>query len=70
MNNLSNDTYINTWCGIIYKEKKQEAIKETNIVQGNNEDIKFTFMHAFGVESDLNEYNGGIISDIIYSPVE
>ena len=70
LNNLSNDTYINTWCGIIYKEKKQEAIKETNIVQGNNENIKFTFMHAFGVESDLNEYNGGIISDIIYSPVE
>ena len=70
LTNLSNDTFINTWSGIIYKEKKQDSIKETNIVQANNENIKFTFMNAFGVESDLNEFNGGIISDIIYSPVE
>ena len=70
LTNLSNDVFINTWSGIIYKEKKQDSIKETNIVQANNENIKFTFMNAFGVESDLNEFNGGIISDIIYSPVE
>ena len=70
LTNLSNDTFINTWSGIIYKEKKQDLIKETNIIQANNENIKFTFMNAFGVESDLNEFNGGIISDIIYSPVE
>ena len=70
LTNLSNDVFINTWSGIIYKEKKQDSIKETNIVQANNENIKFTFMNAFGVESDLNEFNGEIISDIIYSPVE
>ena len=69
LTNLSNDVFINTWSGIIYKDKKQ-AIKETNIVQANNENIKFTFMNAFGVKSDLDEFNGGIISDIIYSPVE
>ena len=46
------------------------STNESNIVQANNDNIKFTFMNAFGVESDLNEFSGGIISDIIYSPVE
>ena len=43
------------------------AIEDVIITDKN---IKFTFMNAFGVESDLNEFSGGIISDVIYSPVE
>ena len=73
LKNLNKDPFINTWSGTIHrdkKDKKNQAIKETNIVHANNESIKFTFMNAFGVESDLDEFNGGIISDIIYSPVE
>ena len=70
LTNLSEDAFINTWSGTIYKDKKQAGTNDTNIVQANNENIKFTFMNAFGVESDLNEFSGGIISDVIYSPVE
>ena len=70
LENLSDDTYINTWSGTIHRDKKQNQIKETNIVQANDDNIKFTFLNAFGVESDLDEFNAGIISDIIYSPVE
>ena len=71
LNNLSDDAFINTWSGTIFKDKKKVGNNDTtNIVQANNENIKFTFMNAFGVESDLNEFSGGIISDVIYSPVE
>ena len=70
LENLSEDVFINTWSGTIYKDKKNFNMNETNIVYANNENIKFTFMNAFGVESDLNEFSGGIISDVIYSPVE
>ena len=71
LNNLSDDAFINTWSGTIFRDKKKVGNNDTtNIVQANNENIKFTFMNAFGVESDLNEFSGGIISDVIYSPVE
>ena len=70
LENLLEDPFINTWSGTIYKDKKNININETNIIFSNNENIKFTFMNAFGVESDLNEFSGGIISDVIYSPVE
>ena len=70
LENLSEDVFINTWSGTIYKDKKNFNMNETNIVYANNDNIKFTFMNAFGVESDLNEFSGGIISDVIYSPVE
>ena len=70
LENLSEDVFINTWSGTIYKDKKNFNMNETNIVYANNENIKFTFMNAFGIESDLNEFSGGIISDVIYSPVE
>ena len=71
LNNLADDAFINTWSGTIFRDKKKVGNNDTtNIVQANNENIKFTFMYAFGVESDLNEFSGGIISDVIYSPVE
>ena len=52
LENLSEDVFINTWSGTIYKDKKNFNMNETNIVYANNENIKFTFMNAFGVESD------------------
>lgn len=70
LTNLSDDTFINTWSGTIYKDKKAEACNQTNIVVSNNDNITFTFMNAFGIESDLNEFSNGLISDIIYSTIE
>ena len=67
LTNLSNDTFINAWSGSIYKDKNN--INQINEIISNNDNIKFTFLNAFGVESDFNEFSNGIISDIIYSPV-
>jgi hypothetical protein len=69
LTNLSEDTFINTWSGSIYKDKNAVTTNHTNVIISNNENIKFTFLNAFGVESDFNEFSNGIISDIIYSPV-
>ena len=69
LTNLSDDTFINTWSGSIYKDKNAVTTNPTNVIISNNENIKFTFLNAFGVESDFNEFSNGIISDIIYSPV-
>ena len=69
LTNLSEDTFINTWSGSIYKDKNAVTTNPTNVIISNNENIKFTFLNAFGVESDFNEFSNGIISDIIYSPV-
>ena len=69
LTNLSDDAFINTWSGAIYQDKNEVITSPTNVIISNNENIKFTFMNAFGVESDLNEFSNGIISDIIYSPV-
>ena len=69
LTNLSNDTFINTWSGSIYKDKNKNNNNQTNEIISNNDNIKFTFLNAFGVESDFNEFSNGIISDIIYSPV-
>ena len=69
LTNLSENTFINTWSGSIYKDKNAVTTNHTNVIISNNENIKFTFLNAFGVESDFNEFSNGIISDIIYSPV-
>ena len=69
LSNLSEDTFINTWSGSIYKDKNAVTTTPTNVIISNNENIKFTFLNAFGIESDFNEFSNGIISDIIYSPV-
>ena len=49
LENLSEDVFINTWSGTIYKDKKNFNMNETNIVYANNENIKFIFMNAFVV---------------------
>lgn len=69
LTNLSNDVFINTWSGSIYKDKNKVNTNQANVIISNNDNIKFTFLNAFGIESDFNEFINGIISDIIYSPV-
>ena len=69
LTNLSQDIYINTWSGSIYKDKNKVNTSQNNVIISNNDNIKFTFLNAFGIESDFNEFSNGIISDIIYSPV-
>ena len=69
LTNLSEDVYINTWSGSIYKDKNSVTTNTNNVIISNNENIKFTFLNSFGIESDFNEFSNGIISDIIYSPV-
>ena len=46
LTNLSNDTFINISSGSIYEDKNK-----------NNTNIKFTYLNAFGVESDFNEFS-------------
>ena len=69
LTNLAEDIYINTWSGSIYKDKNAISTSPNNVIISNNDNIKFTFLNAFGIESDFNEFTNGIISDIIYSPV-
>jgi hypothetical protein len=70
LTNLSDDIYINTWSGDIHKDKNSVVNNQTNVIISNNDNIKFTFLNQFGgVESDIDEFSNGIISDIIYSPV-
>ena len=45
LTNLSNNAFINAWSGSIYKDKNK-----------NNTNIKFTYLNAFGVEFDFNEF--------------
>ena len=46
LTNLSNNTFINAWSGSIYKDKNK-----------NNTNIKFTYLNAFGVESNFDEFS-------------
>ena len=70
LTNLSDEVYINTWSGSIYKDKIPITIEPDNVVISNNGNIKFIFSNTLKVESDINEFTNGIISDIIYSPIE
>ena len=53
--NLSNDIFINAWPGTIYNDKNKNNINQINEIICNNDNIKFTFLNAFGVEFDYNE---------------
>ena len=45
LTNLSNDIFINISSGSIFEDKNK-----------NNTNIKFTYLNAFGVEFDFNEF--------------
>ena len=46
LTNLSNDIFINISSGSIFEDKNK-----------NNTNIKFTYLNAFGIESDFNEFS-------------
>ena len=55
--NLSNDTFIIIWSGSIYKDKNKNNNNQINKIISNNDNIKFTFLNAFGAKSDFNEFS-------------
>ena len=70
LSNVSSQTFVTTWSGSIYRDKNSSNTTQNNIIISNNNNVKFTFLNAFGVESDFNEFSSGLISDVIYSPLE
>ena len=66
--NLSDLTFINSWTGNVGKES-DEKMNQSSVIS-NNSNVKFNFLNAFGVESDFNEFNEGIISDVIFSQID
>ena len=57
LTNLSNDIFINAWPGSIYKDKNKNNTNtnQINEIISNNDNIKFNYLNAFGVEFDYNE---------------
>jgi hypothetical protein len=66
INNLSQNFYIDIWKG---KVSSETDLTQHSVIC-NNSCVKFNFLTAFGLESDINEFSGGIISDVIFSHVE
>jgi hypothetical protein len=65
--NLSKEFYLDLWCGQVSK------FFLNNMRQGircNTSGIKFEFNPPMGIESDFNEFNSGILSDLIFSHKE
>jgi hypothetical protein len=69
INNLSDHLYIDVWKGKVSKESDDMTENQHSIIC-NNSNVKFNFLNAFGVESDINEFSGGILSDIIFSHID
>jgi hypothetical protein len=69
MNNLSGNNYIDIWTGEVSKDKDDSSENQHSVLC-NNSNVKFNFINAFGVESDFNEFTGGILSDIIFSHID
>ena len=60
LTNLSNNAFINAWSWSIYKDKNKNKnntnTNQINEIISNNDNIKFNYLNAFGVESDFNEF--------------
>lgn len=64
--NLHKDSYLEIWCGRVASEFLKEMVQ---YVYCNTSGISFEFYPAQGVESDFNEFNSGIVADLIYAMV-
>lgn len=65
--NLSKEFYLDLWCG----EVSKYFLKSMNQgIRCNTSGIKFEFNPPEGIESDFNEFNSGILSDLIFSHKE
>jgi hypothetical protein len=62
--NLHKDSYLELWCGQVSKFFLKEM---KQFIHCNTTGINFEFLPAEGVESDFNEFNSGLIGDLIYS---
>jgi hypothetical protein len=69
VNNASSNFYVDCWNGEVTKDKDDMTENQNSIIC-NNTNIKFNFLGICGVESDFNEFTGGLISDIIYSYID
>lgn len=67
--NLSSSNYIDIWTGEVARDKDEMTENQSSIIC-NNTNVKFNFINASGIESDFNEFSGGIVSDIIFSHTE
>ena len=69
LSNDSSNVYVTTWSGSVHRDKNATD-SQSNEIMSNSNNVKFTFTTASGVESDFNEFSNGLISDVIYSPLE
>lgn len=67
INNQTESLYVNLWTGRV--SSHNEEIKNHSVTC-NNTNVKFNFMNVKGVESDFDEFTGGILSDIIFSYID
>lgn len=64
ISNLNKEVYLDLWTGEV---SKYFINLMTQGIKCNSSHIKFEFTPPEGFESDFNEFNSGIISDLIYS---
>ena len=69
ISNLDPNAYIDIWTGEILSEKSEKKIENQSVLC-NNTGVKFNFIRANGVQSDFDEFNEGLISDIIFSHID
>ena len=62
--NLHKDSYLELWCGQVSKFFLKDMKQH---IHCNTSGINFGFYPADGFESDFNEFNSGLIADLIYS---
>lgn len=62
--NMHKDSYLELWCGQVSKYFLKDM---KQFIHCNTSNINFEFLPAEGVESDFNEFNSGLIGDLIYS---
>jgi len=69
INNISENNYVDIWTGEVMKDFIKTGENQHSVIC-NNSAVKFNFINAIGVESDLNEFTGGMLSDLIFSHVD
>lgn len=62
--NMDNETYLEMWNGEVSKFFQKNQCQN---LQCNTTNLKFSFHHPEGIESDNSEFSSGIIADVLYS---
>ncbi len=66
ISNLSDNLYVDIWKGRVSDDSELTQ----NSVICNNSCVKFNFLNAYGLESDINEFTSGLLSDVIFSHID